>query len=82
MVQHSLCSAGKYIAYTEALSATDFATTLTLTLKLDGEVIHAITYSVNSYAFAMANDADMGELAIALYRYGKSATAYKADNNN
>lgn len=70
-------SAGTYIAYTEALSALDFATELNITLKLNGEVIHAITYSVNSYAFAMAEDADMSELAIALYRYGASAKTYK-----
>ena len=71
---------GEYVAYSEGISALKFADVYTFELVLDGMVVQSITYSVNSYAYAMANNAEIGELATALYRYGKSAINYKKNN--
>jgi len=68
---------GEYIAYSDAISALDFADTLEFTLAVYGETVQTLTYSVNDYAYSMYGDADIGELALALYRYGKSAVVYK-----
>ncbi len=64
--------------YTEGILATGFAETYTFVLSCNGVVMQTLTYSVNAYAYAKQNDAMMGELALALYRYGESAKAYKA----
>lgn len=64
--------------YTDAIKATEFGTTYTFVLSCDGVVMQTLTYSVNAYAYAMQNNAEMGELALALYRYGVSAKAYNA----
>ena len=63
--------------YTEAIKATDFETTYTFELYHEGVLMQTLTYSINAYAHAKQADATMGELALALYRYGLSATAYK-----
>lgn len=63
--------------FTEGILATDFDETYTFELSVDGELTQTLTYSVNAYAYKMQTHADMGELALALYRYGKSAEAYK-----
>ena len=47
-------------------------------LSCNGEVMQTLTYSVNAYAYAMKDNANMANLALALYRYGMSATAYNA----
>ena len=47
-----------------------------ISVIMDGETVQTATYSVNAYAFAMKDDAEMGELAIALYNHGKSAATY------
>ena len=47
------------------------------TLSYGGNVMQTLTYSVNSYAVRMQNNDEMGELALALYRYGASAIASK-----
>ena len=68
---------GKYIAYSEDISALDFGETLTFELKVNGTTVQTLTYSVNSYAYSKHDDGDaMGNLALALYRYGVSAAAY------
>ena len=63
--------------FTEGILATDFDETYTFELSVDGELTQTLTYSINAYAYKMQNHADMGELALALYRYGKSAEDYK-----
>lgn len=63
--------------FTEGILATEFGETYTFELYVDGELTQTLTYSVNAYAYKMQTHADMGELALALYRYGKSAEAYK-----
>ncbi len=66
---------GYYKFYTEALTATQFDDTFTFEIEVNG-VKATLVYSVNSYAYAMQNDADMGELAKALYVYGVAAEDY------
>ena len=66
---------GSYI-YTDAILATGFDTIYTFVLSYDGVVMQTLTYSVNSYAYKMKANAEMSELALALYRYGVSAKAY------
>ena len=71
---------GSYIVYSDAIYATGFDAYYTIELVSGEAVIHTITYSVNSYAYAMASSTDaadeMKALAVALYRYGASAEAY------
>ena len=66
---------GSYI-YTDAILATGFADIYTFVLSYDGVVMQTLTYSVNTYACKMKDNAEMSELALALYRYGVSAKAY------
>ena len=66
---------GYYKFYTEALTATQFDDTFTFEIEVNG-VKAALVYSVNTYAYSMQNDADMGELAKALYVYGIAAEDY------
>ena len=67
---------------TEGIQAVDFAKNFVLVLSYDGVVMQTLTYSVNAYAFAMQNSETapqaMKDLALALYRYGVAAVAYKA----
>ena len=73
---------GEYKITTEGISATDFDETITVLLMYNGETVASLTYSVNAYAYAMYNgyteNEEMQTLALALYRYGKSAEMYAA----
>lgn len=64
--------------YTEDILPADFDATYTFKLYHDGILMQTLTYSVNAYAYAMKDDAEMQSLVLALYRYGKSAEAYNA----
>ena len=69
---------GSYILLTEELKTTQFDMDFELVL-MDGETeVSNLTYSVNSYAYSMKDNAKMGALASALYRLGVSAEAYNA----
>lgn len=61
---------------TDEIKVTEFNKTYTFELR-DGEdnVIQTLTYSVNSYAYSKQNstNANMAELALALFRLGQSA---------
>ena len=77
----SICEAektedGYYKFYTEALTATQFDDTYTFVIEVNG-VTATLVYSVNTYAYAMQNDAEMAELAKALYAYGVAAENYE-----
>ncbi len=63
---------------TDGILATQFATIYTFVLYYNGEEMQTLTYSVNAYAYAKKDSATMGELALALYRYGASAAAYNS----
>ncbi|MBQ8688829.1 MAG: endonuclease [Clostridia bacterium] len=73
---------GYYQFYFEPMDATDFDTVHTIQLVgADSTVYTTISYSINAYAYHMyskgeAADAAMYNLALALYRYGKSAEDY------
>ncbi len=62
--------------YTDAILATGFAETYTFVLYYNNVEMQTLTYSVNTYAYKMKDNAEMSELALALYRYGVSAKAY------
>ena len=68
-----------YVIYTEAISAVNFNTSSVIVIT-DGENTATLTYSVNDYAYNMANSATASEgmkkLAKALYRYGRAAANY------
>ena len=68
----------KYVAYSLGITPSAFGTAFTVNLAKDGVVLQTVTYSVNSYAYVMMNDADMGELALTLYRLGVSTKAYNS----
>lgn len=69
---------------TDAIHATDFGTVYTFELYENDTLVQTLTYSVNSYVYAMMDKIDedgqltqMAVLARALYRYGASAVAYR-----
>ena len=68
---------GVYVLYTDGILATEFDSVFTFEMHVDGEIHQMLTYSVNSYAYAKyEQDTPIGELTLALYRYGLSAKAY------
>ncbi len=70
---------GTYILYTDPIYATAFDKVFTAELSADGEVIQTLTYSVRSYVCSKQNseNTEIAALVRALYRYGRSAIAYK-----
>ena len=46
---------------------------------MNGTEAATLSYSVNNYAAAKQNDAEIGGLVQALYNYGSSADAYKPE---
>ena len=66
------------VYYTEGLLATQFGETFTFELYYDGVLMQTLTYSVNAYAYALqsSDNANMANLAIALYNYGVAAENY------
>ncbi|MBR5449546.1 MAG: hypothetical protein IKV43_06110 [Clostridia bacterium] len=68
---------GIYVAYSGAVSALEFGNKVTFTLTVGGTEMQKLVYTVNDYAYTKYTDAEIGDLSLALYRYGKSAIAYK-----
>ena len=66
---------GCHKLYTDAISATQLGTVYTV---VAGD--STLTYSTSAYALSKMSDDNMGELALALYRYGVSAKAYAEAN--
>lgn len=66
-----------YIAYSNEISVLHFATKYTVRLS-NGSGAQNLTYSVNSYAYAMQSSEDirMKELASATYAYGVAVSEY------
>ena len=62
--------------YTDELLPTQFNDTYTFELYYDGNLMQTLTYSVNSYAYKMQQNANIGALAVALYNYGAAAEIY------
>ena len=69
---------GVYIAYSDAISALRFDEVLTFTLSVNGSAVQTLTYTVNDYAYTKHSDSRISDLALALYRYGKSAREYNS----
>ena len=71
---------GYYQFYFGTVDATNFDTKVTVELNSTDGIVTRLTYSINAYAYAVANDenasSDMKALANALYNYGKAAEAY------
>ena len=66
---------GNYKYYTADLTAKQLGDTFTFEIEVNG-VKATLTYSVNTYAYAMQNDAEMSKLVKALYAYGLAVKAY------
>lgn len=75
----SSTEAGKYILYTSAITAVNFARTYTVKLYNGNTLIQTLTYSVNSFVSAMYQDdnANAAALVKATCNYGRSAEAYR-----
>lgn len=65
-----------YIAYSDGISALDFDVEISFELRRSGTLIQTLTYTVNTYAWDKQDNDKIGELALALYRYGESAKEY------
>ncbi len=63
---------------TAGIKATDFATVYTFTLYENDTAVQTVDYSINTYTYSKQNssNANMANLALALYRLGVSAEAY------
>ena len=61
---------------TEGILPTELDKAFVFELYHGDVLMQTLTYSVNAYAYKMQSNAKMGELALALYRYGVSAKAY------
>ena len=70
---------GNYAVYSEAISALEFAEAVEFVITVNGTEAATLSYSVNNYAAAKQNDAEIGGLVQALYNYGSSADAYKPE---
>jgi len=71
--------AGVYQVFSKGILATEFGNAVSFELIYNGEAIQSMTYSVDSYALTKWNnsqDPANAELALAMYRYGKSAVSY------
>ena len=66
-----------YIAYSSGISALYFDEVVAFELTYDDSLIQTLTYTVNTYAWDKQENAEIGDLALALYRYGISAKAYE-----
>ncbi len=70
---------GTYIAYSDGIYTTQFDTVFEISLVYLGEEIQKLTYTVNSYTYAVYGKGDaMTDLALALYRLGKSTELYNS----
>lgn len=72
---------GNYVVYTDGIYALNHGVGVVAELLEDGQVVQTITYSINDYAYAMKDNATVGKVATALYRYGASAVAYATPAN-
>ncbi len=70
----------QYVLVTEGLTATDFDTVFTFTLKNGETSFHSVNYSVNSYVAAKhaAESATLSALVKAMYNYGVSAEKFNS----
>ena len=68
------------------LSPLDYGEKFTITFaEGDGKIVHAIYYSVNSYCYSLYNNEastqQVKDIALALYRYGLTASTYTKETD-
>ena len=67
---------------TDGILPTAFAQEFVFELSYNGQVMQTLTYSINAYAYKIQQSStastEMKNLALALYRYGVSATEYNS----
>ena len=69
-------SEGLYYVESDALSPLHFADAITVVVGSS-----SVTYSLNTYALRMKDNAQIGTLAAAMYHYGVAAKAYATNHN-
>ena len=68
---------GQYNAYFSGLSARQMREVVSVTvMEGDTAVSNTLQYSIETYAFKKQNEARLGDLVLAMMRYGDSAAAY------
>ena len=70
-----------YSFTTDEIEATRFKEVFEFDIYENGEFVQKLVYSINAYAYSKyqnSNNPNMAQLALALYRVGKSADAYDA----
>ena len=72
---------GKYSFYTDGFLATEYDEEVVVKLYIGDELVHTVTYSVESYINSNWDNANVGDLCKALYAYGESAKAFNAIAN-
>lgn len=75
-------SNGMYTAYLQGIGPLNFDTEIFFALKYNGNLVQILRYTVNTYSWEKSGDPSISELAIAMYRYGKSAEDYKVMYEN
>ena len=69
---------GRYIVYSESISSLGFGNEVVFELYSGDNLLETLTYSINSYVCSKYDKENaMADLALALYRYGKSTEEYK-----
>ena len=73
-------SGNTYIAYSSGIYTTEFDTAYSILITYNDKAIQELTYSVNSYAFTMYDNAsNISALSLALYRLGKTSDLYNSN---
>ena len=68
---------GQHYAYFSGLSARQMRDVVSVTvMEGDTAVSNTLQYSIETYAFKKQNEARLGDLVLAMMRYGDSAAAY------
>ncbi|MBQ9388541.1 MAG: hypothetical protein IJU01_07865, partial [Lachnospiraceae bacterium] len=68
--------------FLERILPQDFGKVYTAELVIDDEVVHSVTYSVNSYINRMNSDSAVGAIVTALNNYGCAAVAYSGTDRD
>jgi len=68
---------GTWIVYSDGIAAHEHSSYVSAELFEAGVSVQTLSLSICNYANAMKNDATVGDVVTALYRYGAAAYAYK-----
>ena len=70
----------KYEVVIETILPQHYGKVYTAEMVVNGDTVHAVTYSVNSYIYSKHADSDVGGFVTALNNYGCAAVAYVANH--